>query len=292
MIKKKSEAIEAYIYILPSFIIILIFSLIPMGMNVFYSFSKFNVIQPPTWYGLANYTRLIKDPYVWASVKNTVIFTFITVPFQTVISLLLATLIAKQFRNSFGNFVKSALFVPVIASSVLVGTIWSLLLSPSGAVNSLFGFFGIDTIYWLSGKFSSLLSVCIATVWKNVGYFLVIFYTGIMDIPRSLYEAAEVDGASQVQRFLHITLPCLSSVTYLVVTLGTIWSFQIFDMVYTMTGGGPGLSTVTLVLTIYNTAFKEYSMGYASTIALLMFAFVLLLSFAQRVIFKGGKNEV
>ncbi|MEG2436435.1 MAG: sugar ABC transporter permease, partial [Ruthenibacterium sp.] len=124
-----------------------------------------------------------------------------------------------------------------------------------------------------------------------VGYFLVIYFAGIMDIPRSLYEAAEVDGATAVQKFFRITLPSLSSVTFLVVTLGTIWSFQVFDMVYTMTGGGPGLSTVTLVLTIYNTAFKEYNMGYASAIALLMFVFVLLISGGQKLLLRGGKGE-
>lgn len=112
-----------------------------------------------------------------------------------------------------------------------------------------------------------------------------------MDVPRSLYEAAEVDGATAIQKFFRITLPSLSSVTFLVVTLGTIWSFQVFDMVYTMTGGGQGLSTVTLVLTIYNTAFKEYNMGYASAIALLMFVFVLLISGGQKLLLRGGKGD-
>lgn len=260
-------------------------------MNAGYSFSKFNVIQPPAWYGLTNYNRMIKDPYVWASLRNTILFTFITVPLQTVLSLLLAVTLARKFRKRYGNFIKSALFIPVIASAVLVGTLWSILLSPSGAVNTILGFFGITEVNWLGGKFSSLFSICMATVWKNVGYFLVIFYAGIMDIPASLYEAAEVDGATRMQQFIHITIPGLASVTYLVITLGTIWSFQVFDLVYTMTGGGPGLSTVTLVLTIYNTAFREYSMGYASTVALLMFIFVLFISLLQRIFLKGGRIE-
>ena len=291
MKKNNSEAVGALLYILPSLVLISVFSLIPICMNIGYSFSSYNIMQPPRWYGLANYTRMIRDPYVWASLKNTVIFTFVTVSLQTVLSLFLAVLIAKKFRKRYGNFVKSALFIPVIASAVLVGTIWSILLSPSGALNSLIEFVGLPHVNWLGGKITSLLSVCMATVWKNVGYFLVIFYAGIMDIPRSLYEAAEVDGASRSQQLFYITIPSLSSITYLVVTLGTIWSFQIFDMVYTMTGGGPGLSTVTLVLTIYNTAFREYSMGYASSIALLMFVFVILISLLQRALFKSGKNE-
>ncbi len=291
MKKEKAEAWAAFIYILPSLILVSIFYIIPILMNAGYSFSKFNVIQPPAWYGLTNYNRMIKDPYVWASLRNTILFTFITVPLQTVLSLLLAVTLARKFRKRYGNFIKSALFIPVIASAVLVGTLWSILLSPSGAVNTILGFFGITEVNWLGGKFSSLFSICMATVWKNVGYFLVIFYAGIMDIPASLYEAAEVDGATRMQQFIHITIPGLASVTYLVITLGTIWSFQVFDLVYTMTGGGPGLSTVTLVLTIYNTAFREYSMGYASTVALLMFIFVLFISLLQRIFLKGGRIE-
>ena len=206
------------------------------------------------------------------------------------IVLVLAAVIAELFHNKFGNFVKSSLFVPVIASAILVGTLWFTLLSPRGVVNSIIHAFGLPSVNWLGGKLTSMLSVCIVSVWKNVGYFLVIYFAGIMDIPRSLYEAAEVDGANAFQRFFKITLPGLSSVTFLVVTLGTIWSFQVFDLVYTMTGGGPGTSTVTLVLTTYNAAFKEYNMGYASAVAMLMFVFVLAVSGLQKLLLKGGED--
>ena len=291
MKSKQKEALTGIAYVLPSFILIMVFSLIPIIMNVYFSFTKYNVMQPAQFVGLKNYARMLKDSYIWASLKNTAIFTLITVPVQTMLSLILAAVIAEQFRSRFGNFVKSSLFIPVIASAILVGTLWSILLSPTGVVNLVLGFFGIPRINWLGGKSTSLISICITSIWKNVGYFLVIYYAGIMNIPRSLYEAAEVDGASPVQKFIYITLPGLSSVTFLVVTLGTIWSFQVFDLVYTMTGGGPGMSTVTLVLTIYNTAFKEYNMGYASAIALLMFVFVLLISFMQKLLLKGRGEE-
>lgn len=287
---KKRDALMGVLYVLPSFILISVFALIPIVMNVFFSFTKYNVMQPPEWIGLANYARLLKDPFVWASIKNTIIFTVVTVPLQTVVALLIAALLAEKFRGRFGGFVKSSLFVPVIASAVLVGSLWSMLLSNTGPVNSLISMLGGTPINWLGGKTTSLLSVCFATVWKNVGYFLVIYYAGIMDISPSLYEAAEVDGASPFQKFFLITIPSLRSVTFLVVTLGTIWSFQVFDMVYTMTGGGPGLSTVTLVLTIYNAAFKEYSMGYASTVALVMFAFVLLVSGLQKLLLQNKEE--
>ena len=210
---------------------------------------------------------------------------------QTLLALLLGAVIAELFRGRFGGFVKSSLFVPVIASAVLVGTLWAIILSPTGVANQLIKAMGAPPVNWLGAKFPAMLSVCLATIWKNVGYFLVIYYAGIMDIPRSLYEAAQVDGATAVQRFFRITLPSLAPVTFLVVTLGTIWSFQVFDIVLTMTGGGPGLSTVTLVLTIYNTAFKEYNMGYASAVALLMFVFVMLISGAQKLLLRGGRES-
>ncbi|MGP1523715.1 MAG: carbohydrate ABC transporter permease [Treponema sp.] len=267
------------------------FSIIPILMNVFLSFTSYNVIQRPqlVWFG--NYLRMFKDPYISASFKNTVLFTLIIVPCQTVISLLLAAIIAANFKKTFGNFVRSALFIPVIASSVLVGTLWSLLLSSYGPINELLKILGLPTVNWFGGKISSIIGVSAATVWKHIGYFLVIFYAGILDIPASLYEAAKVDGANPIQTFFNITLPGLSKITYLIITLGTIWSFQIFDMVYTMTGGGPGLSTVTLVLTIYNTAFKEYNMGYASAIALLMFILVVIIQAVQKKLLAGGKDE-
>lgn len=286
MRKKNKEALGAALYILPSFVLIMVFSIIPIIMNLFFSFTKYNIMQPAQFTGFANYQRMAGDSYVWASLKNTVLFTFLTVPVQTILSLVLAAVIAEKFQNRFGNFIKSSLFVPVIASTILVGTLWSILLGPTGTVNSILSLFGMKPVNWLGGKSTSLVSVCITSIWKNVGYFLVIYFAGIMNIPKSLYEAAKVDGAGYMQRFMHITLPGLSSVTYLVVTLGTIWSFQVFDLVYTMTGGGPGLSTVTLVLTIYNTAFKEYNMGYASAIAMLMFVFVLLISFLQKVLLR------
>lgn len=291
MLNRRREMTQGALYILPSLILLLSFSVIPILMSLYYSFTDYNVLQAPQWAGLKNYIRMLKDPYVRASLKNTFIFTVITVPLQTIISLGLAAIVAELFHNRFGNFVKSSLFVPVIASAILVGTLWFTLLSPRGVINMLLNVFHLPSVNWLGGKTTSMLSICLVSIWKNVGYFLVIYFAGIMDIPRSLYEAAEVDGASALQRFCSITLPGLSNVTYLVVTLGTIWSFQVFDLVYTMTGGGPGTSTVTLVLTIYNAAFKERSMGYASAVAMLMFAFVLLISLVQKLFLKGGDKE-
>lgn len=280
--REKKEALGAFLYILPSLVLISVFLIIPIFMDLFFSFTRYNIIQDPVWIGLENYRTMFSDPYVRASLKNTLVFTFITVPVQCFISLALAALIAYSCNNSFGDFVKSALFIPVIASAILIGNLFSMFLSSTGILNSFIKSLGGSGINFLGSKNLSLLSVAFVSIWKNIGYFLVIFYAGIIDIPRELYEAAIVDGAGPVRSFFSITIPILRPVTYLVVTLGTIWSFQVFDLVYTMTGGGPGLSTQTLVLTIYNNAFKANNMGYASTISLLMFVIVLLISLLQR----------
>ena len=288
---QKKDALMGILYILPSFVLIFAFSLLPLAMNVYFSFTKYNVMQPPQWIGLANYVRLFNDQFVRASLINSGLYCAIIVPITTALSLTIAALITEKFRGRYGRFVRSSLFVPVIASSVLVGTLWALLLTPQGPINMLLGYVGVPRIGWLGGRVTAMLSVCMAMIWKNTGYFLVIYYAGIMDIPVSLYEAAEVDGASAVQRFFRITVPCLKNTTYLVITLGTIWTFQIFDLVYMMTGGGPGTSTMSMVLTIYNAAFKERSMGYASAIAMLMLVFILLISLVQKLLMRGGKTE-
>lgn len=291
MKQKTKSALAGYLFILPSFLLLIGFSVFPIFMSFFYSFTQYNVFQPPVITGFENYSRMFKDPFVLASLKNTVIYTLAVVPIQSFLSMMLANLIADLFRNRYGNFVKSSLFIPVISSSILVGTIWSFFLATDGGVvNWVLSIFGIGKVNWFGQQTSALVGICIVSVWKNLGYFLVIFFAGILDIPRSIYEAAEVDGATGFQRFIYITFPSLKPITYLVVTLGTIWSFQVFDLVYLMTGGGPGTGTMTLVLTIYNAAFKEHNMGYACAIAFLLFAMVFVVSMLQRAMMKERKE--
>lgn len=289
MTRRSKEAIHGFLYILPSLLMLLVIAVYPLIMTGYYSLTSYNMLQAPKWIGFENFIRLWKDPYVSASLRNTTLFTLITVPLQSIFALLLANVLAIHFRKRFGRLVRSALFVPVIASTILVGTLWAYLLSPVGLLNQGLKSLGLGTPNWLGSKSLALLSVGLVSIWKHVGYFLVIFFAALMDIPASLYEAAKVDGAGPVQTFFRITLPSLKPVCYLVVTLGIIWSFQVFDLVYTMTGGGPGHSTQTLVLTIYISAFKEYNMGYASALALLMLAFVLLINALQRLLW--GKED-
>lgn len=289
---KKLKNNSGFLYILPSFILILVFSIIPLGMTGYYSFTQYNVIQQAEWIGMTNYSSLMQDSFFKSGLSNTLIYTVIVVPIQTIISLVLADLIATYCRDKFGSFIKSALFIPVISSMILVGTIWKFLLATEGGlINEFLGLFGVSEFNWLGSKTLAMISICLVSIWKNVGYFLVIYYAGIMDIPRSHYEAAQVDGATRLQQFRYITLPSLKPITYLVVTLGTIWSFQVFDLVYTMTGGGPGRSTLTMVLNIYQNAFKQYKMGYASAISFVLFILILLISGLQKRLFNEKKQK-
>jgi len=291
MKQKRLEATQGYIYILPSLILILSFSIIPIFMSGFFSFTEYNVMNPPKMVGLANYEKVFQDEYVRAALLNTLKYVLITVPIQTGLSLVFAAFLAMKMQNKSGEFLRSVMFIPVIASAVTSGTIWRTILGTDGGIlNNIIGIFGIDPVNWLGDSKTSLISICIVAIWKNVGYFLVIFYAGIMDIPKSLYEAARVDGANTYQQFFKITLPMLKPITSLVVTLGIIWSFQVFDLSYQMTGGGPGYSSVTIVMAIYNAAFKQYKMGYACAMAMLLLVIVLIINAVKERVF-GEKED-
>lgn len=242
---------------------------------------------PPEFVGLENYKKVFQDSYVVDATKNTLLYVVMTVPVQTILALVFAAFLAYKMQNKVGGFLRSVMFIPVIASAITAGTIWRIIFNAEGGIlNSLLGVFGIDSINWLGDTKTALLSICIVAIWKNVGYFLVIYYAGIMGISRDLYEAAKVDGASSIQQFFKITMPMLKPITYLVVTLGIIWSFQVFDLSYLMTGGGPGHSTVTLVMGIYNAAFKQYKMGYACAMAMLLLVIILIINTVENLFFK------
>ena len=291
MSRKTKEAVQGVIYILPSFVLILIFCIVPIFMSGFFSFTDYNIMNAPEFVGLDNYKKMFQDTYVRDAAKNTLLYVVMTVPVQTLLALTLAAFLAEKMRNKTGGFLRSVMFIPVIASAVTAGTIWRIILNTDGGfLNNILNFFHISSVNWLGSTQTSLLSICIVAVWKNVGYFLVIYYAGIMGIQKELYEAAKVDGATSIQQFTKITLPILKPITYLVVTLGIIWSFQVFDLAYLMTGGGPGHSSVTLVMGIYNAAFKQYKMGYACAMAMFLLIMIIIINVIEDLFFKEKRE--
>jgi len=294
--KKIKEAAVGYIFTLPSLTLLIVFIIAPIFISLALSFMSFNGFNTPTWVGIKNYARMFKDVEFLTSMKNTLIFVLVTVPIQTAIALVLAAILADQFRNPFGEFVRGTTFIPVLCSASIAGTIFFYLFSSEaeGAVNLLLSVFGIDKINWLGQRETALAVICIVNIWKNVGYFMVMLYAGIMDVPKSLYEAAKCDGANGIQQFCHITVPSIKAILYLVVTLSTIWAFQTFDITYVMTHGGPGNATISPVLIVYETAFSTRKMGYACAVACVLSLLIFVITIIQRRLFNekaGGEDE-
>lgn len=288
--RRRRADLSGALYVLPSLAILLLIMIIPIVMSAYLSFTQYSVLDSPVFTGLDNYRRLLADQAFSRSVVITAVYTLIAVPLQTLLALLIANAVARVFPGLFGRLVRSTLFIPVMSSMVLVGAVWRVFLGgDDGLVNQLLGVVGIAPVSWLGRPWMALVMVALVTVWKNVGYFLVIYYAGIMEIPRDLYEAASLDGAGAVQQLRYVTLPALRPVTFLVVILGTIWSFQVFDLVYSLTGGGPGGATSTIVMAIYQAGFKNYQFGYGSAMAMVLFVIVLAVSVLQRRVL--GKEE-
>ncbi len=274
-------------YILPSFILMLMFNIIPIFMSLFYSFTKYSMAKPPVFLGIENYQKLFSNRTVIASVGNTVRYTLMTVPVQTILALLISAFIAEKLQNRYGSFLRSVIFVPVVISLIASASIWNLLYeAKDGLINQLLSLMGFEKVNFLGSRNTALASVAAVAVWKSTGYYMVIYYAGMMNISPEIKEAATVDGARPWQRFIYITLPILKPITYMVVTLGIIGSFQVFDLVYKMTGGGPGRATYTVAYMIYSYAFQDKRIGYASALAIMLLCVILIIHLVQTLMFR------
>ena len=286
--KHLKNNVTSYLFIAPAMLLLVVFVLIPIVMALGLSLTEYNGFTAPVWVGLQNFAEAFQSISVQAAVKNTIIAAIVSVPLQIVPAIILAALLAAKFQNAFGRFVRSALFVPVLCSATVVATIFSYIFAADqGAfINMLLGHVGLKPVNWLGSKETALWIVILVSSWKSVGYFLVIFYAGIMDIPQSYYEASAIDGATPVKQFFYITLPSLRSVLIMVITICTIWAFQIFALTYSMTRGGPGYATTTLAMEMYSEGFTSYRLGYAGAIAVILFVIILLVNFMQRLLLK------
>ena len=223
------------------------------------------------------------------SFRNTLVFTVVSVPIQTGLSLGIAALLASRYRSKFGEFVRGALFIPVLCSATLVGSVFFYVFAATGdsVANTVLSWFSLAKVNWLGSTDTALWVVIFVSIWKSVGYFIVILYAGIMDIPASLYEVSQIDGASKWEQFIYITIPNLRNVLYMVVTISIIWSLQFFDITYAMTKGGPGYATSSLVYVVYKEGFSYFNMGYASAIAILLAILIVIFTAIQRVVMRG-----
>lgn len=287
----RRQAAYGVAYITPGMLIILMFCIAPIFMTLYYSFTEYNLAQPPDWIALENYVKVLNNTQLRRAVVNTVIYVIITVPLQTLLAMFVANFLAEYLNNRYGRVLRSIIFIPTLASYVAAATVWKVILaSRGGLLNEILGIFGVAPINWLGEPTLALICVSLVAVWKSAGYFTIIFYAGIMNISVDVREAALIDGASPRQRFWKITVPLLKPITYLNVTLGIIWSFQAFDIVYKLTGGGPFNGTTTIAYIIYTYAFQDFRIGYASAVAILLLLVILAVHLIQQHFFEGGDD--
>lgn len=287
-IRRRRNMLWGYGFTAPSAILLLVFIILPIFISAALSLTDFSGFNEPTYVGFKNYVDMFQDKKFLASMKNTFIYVLATVPLQTILSLVVAAILAEKFRNPFGEFIRGTMFIPVLCSAVIAGNLFFYLFASDkeAIVNSFLMLLGFEKVNWLGKSDFAMLVICIVSIWKNVGYFMVIFYAAIMDVPQTLHDAARVDGASPMQRFVHVTMPSIRPVLYLVITLSTIWAFQVFDITMVMTKGGPGVATMSPVLLVYNYAFSDHRMGYASAIACLLAVVIFVISMLQKLVFR------
>jgi multiple sugar transport system permease protein len=274
---------SGYLFILPALAVAIAFLYLPMALSAYWSFTDFNGLAAPNWVGLANYKELLTDPVFLQAVRNTLVFVVIGQGIGPVLGVASALLLNNKLK--FRAFFRTAYFVPVMTSLVVVATIWKMLLNSGGIVNSIFGYLHLPTTNWLDNPTTALPSVIAASVWQGFGFETVIFLGAMQAIPPEYYEAAMVDGASAWSRFWHITLPGLRPTILFVYVIGLIQSSQVFDQVFVMTQGGPIGSTDTVVYELVN-RFNSLDLGQASAIAYLLAIFLAILSFVQIRVFK------
>lgn len=278
---KKKETLGAWAFLMPSLIGFIIFVFGATIVSLLISFFDWDMLTPAKFVGLENYLKLLKSDSFFLVLRNTVIFVIGTVPTRVIFSLLLALILVKKIPGR--TFFRSAIFLPVAASTVAVAMIWRWIFNADfGLLNDFLYKIGISPLpQWLINPNWALVALIIFSVWKDVGFSTVLFMAGLEGIPDTLYEAGDIDGASSWIKFWKITLPLLSPTTFFVVVINLISSFQVFDQAYVLTGGGPANATTTIVYYIYNYGFQRFKMGYACAAAWILFAIIFVLTVIQ-----------
>ncbi len=270
-----------YLFVLLALIGLFVFRLGPIAMVTGISFTDWSPFGDPSFIGFENYEYMFTDPSFWEIVLNTVIFSAIFVPSILVFSLLLAVLLNKGLKGT--TLFRVMYFAPVITSTVAIGIVWQWLFSTdAGFVNFILRFLGMENPpSWLSDGKYSLGVVAFVYSWKRIGYYMIIYLAGLQDIPRVLMEAARIDGANKIRMFFKITVPLITPTTFFILIMSIIDSFKNFEIVYTMTRGGPGISSTTLSYYIFQNAFEMFDMGYASSVAVFLLLIVGIITFVN-----------
>lgn len=280
---KKNITAATLAFTAPALIVISIFVLYPVLSGFYYSLTSWNGLDRTVEFvGLRNYLELVGDREVMISLRNTALFTITATVVQNLIALVLALMLDGRFRTR--GLVKTMFFIPVLMSSIVVGYTWSFLLHPLfGLVNKALSGIGLNflALDWLGNPRIALFSVAGMSIWRWIGYSMVIYLAALQSVPPVLYESADIDGASPLRKTMSITLPLIAPAFTINILITLIGAMKEFDIIYVTTGGGPGYATQTLAVLLYNQAFQANRMGYGAAIAVVLFVIILTVSLVQ-----------
>lgn len=287
-----AETLTGYIFMMPAIFVLGCFVILPIVYAVFLSLHQVQLLGGIAYefIGGQNFTRLLTDERVGIALRNTAEYVAIVVPSQTILALLLAVTLNSGIRGK--NSWRILFFLPTVTSSAVLTLIFMWIYNTDGLLNHVLAFFGLPTYNWLGDPAVALKGIMIMNIWSTAPFYMVIYLAALQDIPQKLYEAAELDGANWWQQFIYVTLPLLKPVTFFVVAIGIIGTFQLFDQSYIFSGGtgGPNNATLTMVLLIYQAVFRNLQMGYAAAIAFLLAIIIITATVIQQRIFGGEKT--
>ncbi|WP_404347956.1 sugar ABC transporter permease [Sutcliffiella horikoshii] len=287
----KRNPLTPFLFLVPGLIILGAFIFYPMLHAIWLSFTNYNIVNDAEFIGLENYQALFEDPLFWKVLGQTLLYLIIVVPALVVLPIFLAILVNKQIKGI--GFFRSAYYIPVVTSMVVVGIAWKWVYADQGVLNYILDSLGVISapVNWLTSTSTSIFAVMIVTIWKGLGYYMVIYLAGLQSIPDDLYEAADIDGASKWKQIWHITVPLLMPSIMIVTIMSSISAMKVFEEIYVMTGGGPLNSSKTLVFYIYQEAFEKLQMGYASAAGVVLFLITLIFSIIN-IKFMNKKENV
>ena len=283
----------AILFILPALIFLFGFIYFPLVQNFYYSFFEFSPIsQNKIFKGLSNYKELVTDNVIYIALRNNFLYAAISFIFQVALSFIIAAILEDRIFRKVSNFFRVLYFIPLLASVTVVAFIFQFFYDPyNGLFNILLQYIGLADWQqaWLGNPNLAIFSVIATSQWQSMGYTTMLYLVAIQSIPKDLYESAQMDGASKIKQFFYITLPLSREIIFVVTVITLTGAFKVFGEPYILTGGGPGNASMVLSTYMYKTAFSIDRMGYAATIALLIFIFTMLISLLQVKLFKTGE---
>lgn len=285
-----NETIVAWLFLLPSIIGFMIFYAIPAGRGLYISFTDWDLLTDPAFVGMENYSNLFQDPEFWHSLRVTVYYVLLNIPLQTVLALMIAVLIDRFVK---GIFFRSMIIVPWLMPNVVVALLWLWILDPSlGIFNEFLQFLGFSRQPFFGSVGGAMPTIAGVNIWRHMGYNALLLFAGLQTIPKDVYEAGAIDGASEARLFWSMTLPLLRPVLVFVLVTSIVGSFQIFDTIAVTTEGGPIDATRVIYWFIYEYAFNRFNFGYATAASMVLFLILIGVSLVQMRLLRANESDL